>query len=141
MSTIAKAPPSAKMPPMQKSATAPKQKATTTVLAKRPPSAAAETEVSEPVQKFFIEPTERTFIVKFNTQQFGVVKHEMLNRFENIQRGCESKDNKHIADILTVMKTYLRAGMSFAQLKERMSKNEALFAPTIKVFLNRINKE
>lgn len=98
------------------------------------------TEVAEPVQKFFIEPTERTFLVKFGSQQFGVVKHDALNRFENLQRNCESKEQKSIANVITIMKTYLKAGMSFEQLQARMSKNDSLFAPSIKVFINRINK-
>lgn len=98
------------------------------------------TEVAEIVQKFEITATERTFLVKFGQQQFGVVKHDALNRFENLQRNCESKEQKSIANVITIMKTYLRAGLSFEQLKERLSKNDALFAPSIKVFINRINK-
>ena len=102
-------------------------------------SESTETE-SEPVQKFEITASERTFLIKFGTQQFGVVKHDALNRFENLQRNCESKEQKAIANVITIMKTYLKAGMSFEQLQSRMSKNDALFAPSIKVFINRINK-
>lgn len=94
----------------------------------------------EVVQKFDINVTERTFMIKFGTQQFGVVKHDNLSRFENLQRSCETKDQKSIASVLTIMKTYLKAGMSFEKLKERLSKNDALFSPSIKVFINRINK-
>jgi len=94
----------------------------------------------EAVQKFDINVTERTFMIKFGTQQFGVVKHDNLSRFENLQRSCETKDQKSIASVLTIMKTYLKAGISFEKLKERLSKNDALFSPSIKVFINRINK-
>ena len=95
---------------------------------------------SEPVQKFSIDYTERTFLIRFGTQQFGVVKHDTVNRFENQMRNCESKEQKNIASVITIMKTYLKAGMSFEQLQARMSKNDALFAPSVKVFINRINK-
>jgi hypothetical protein len=91
-------------------------------------------------QKFDINVTERTFMIKFGTQQFGVVKHDNLSRFENLQRSCETKDQKSIASVLTIMKTYLKAGMTFEQLQARLSKNDALFSPSIKVFINRINK-
>jgi hypothetical protein len=97
-------------------------------------------EIAEPIEKFQISATERTFLVKFGHQQFGVVKHDTVNRFENLQRNCEPKDNKIIAEVIGIMKTYLKAGIGFTALKERMSKNDALFAPTIKVFINRINK-
>ena len=96
--------------------------------------------VETETQRFEITTTERTFLINFGQQQFGVLKHDSLNRFENIQRNCDAKEQKNIVLLLGVMKTYLRAGMSFNALKERLSKNNSLFAPSIKVFINRINK-
>jgi hypothetical protein len=113
----------------------------TTAPPKRIALASVGAEVVEPeTQRFEITATERTFLIKFGQQQFGVVKHDALNRFENLQRNCDTKEQKSIANVITIMKTYLKAGMSFNALKERLSKNDALFAPSIKVFINRINK-
>jgi len=99
-----------------------------------------ETEAIAPEQKFFIDFTERSFFVKFGHQQFGVMKHDGLARFENQLRNCESSSQKEIVAALAVMKTYLKAGMGFDTLKKRMSANDALFAPTLKVFVNKLNK-
>jgi hypothetical protein len=123
-------------------ATAPTTKSVVTAPRKRISLSAVteNAEIVESVQKFEITATERTFLIKFGSQQFGVVKHDNIARYENLQRNCDSKEQKAIAGVINIMKTYLKAGMSFEQLKERMSRNESLFAPSIKVFTNRINK-
>lgn len=124
-----------------KEATAPSKRSVSTEPRKRMSLSSVGAEVVEPeTQRFEITATERTFLIKFGSQQFGVVKHETVNRFENLQRNCDSKEQKNIVTLLGVMKTYLKAGMSFEQLQARMSKNDSLFAPSIKVFINRINK-
>lgn len=124
-----------------KEATAPSKRSVSTEPRKRMSLSSVGAEVVEPeTQRFEITATERTFLIKFGQQQFGVVKHETIGRFENLQRNCESKSQKEIANVIQIMKTYLKAGMSFNALKERLSRNESTFAPSIKVFTNRINK-
>ena len=88
--------------------------------------------IKESIQKFFITHTDKSIIIKHNDMSFGYMNNEV------IQRNTQPKEQEQIRKILNFIKQLRKSNVAYADIATRL--NVAIFAETIKVFVNKINK-
>lgn len=120
-----------KTPPLKTNGTKiPRLKST-----KKIPLLVGETEKSEPTKKFNITFSDTSVSISFDNTSFGV---KCKDKTESFMKNTTTKDNENITKILHIIKTYMKGGISFAKIADRLQKGE--YATSIKVFLNTLSK-
>ena len=96
-------------------------------------------EVVELTQQFFATYTEKTVMIKFGNQSFGIKKD---NGLERLMRGTAPKDNENIIKILDFIKSLMKNNVSFEAICKRLNDTQTVdnFSQSIRTYYNALNK-
>ncbi len=99
--------------------------------------------VEPPKQRFLATHSEKSTTVKFGNMQFGAMRGEAGGSLESFMRGNENKDTAKIQSIIAIIKTYMKGGIAYDKICERLNKTqtEGAYAQTLQVYLNHVSKK
>ena len=97
------------------------------------------TEIVEQTQQFFATHTEKTVMIKFGNQSFGIKKD---NGLERLMRGTAPKDNENIIKILDFLKSLMKKNVSFETICKRLNdtQTDGNYSQSIRTYYNALNK-
>lgn len=99
-------------------------------------------EPAEPLrQKFLATHSERGITITFGNMKFGVMQGESKSALENFMRGSDAKDTQKIQGIVSIVKTYMKANISYETICKRLNDSQLdNFSQTLQTYLNAISK-
>ena len=109
------------------------------VTKKRAKKDGTETITVELTQQFFATYTDKTVMIKFGQQSFGIKKD---NGLERLMRGTAPKDNENIIKILDCIKSLMKNNVSFETICKRLNdtQTDENFSQSIRTYYNALNK-
>jgi len=114
----------------------PPKKVNAVITVKKQPATRIKIESEPAIQQFFPTHLENSVSVQFKNCIFGIQLQD--KKPISFMRNNEAKDNTLILEICRVIKSYIKNGLSFEQIAEKLMCGST--AASIRIFLNTLNK-